>query len=54
MEMKFSVRMKALFGQEWHGNEVFCPNEALFGQDRQENEETCPNEGHIQTGLSKI
>jgi hypothetical protein len=27
MEMKFSVRMKALFGQDWHGNEAFCPNE---------------------------
>jgi hypothetical protein len=28
--MKFSVRMMALFGQEWHGNEVFCPNEGLI------------------------
>jgi hypothetical protein len=27
MEMKKPVRMKALFGQNWHGNEAFCQNE---------------------------
>jgi hypothetical protein len=25
--MKNPVRMKALFGQDWLENEVFCPNE---------------------------